>query len=296
VVAVSLAVLVASGPVVLGLAVFGGCAGLGVFLVLAGLRGRTVVAVAVGALGRRVDRLALRMALALGTGLVVFLATHWPVAALTAAGVGAWLPSAVAASGRVNAEVAKVEAIAAWTEQLRDTLAAANGLESAIAATARLAPGPIAPMVERLGARIEYERTADALRGFAADVDHPVADFVVAALVVASEHQARDLTGLLGHLATTAREEARMRTRVWVGRARTRTAVRVIAAIVPMMVAAVLALDRTYFAPYDTAGGQVALAIVAAVFLASFWAMERMGRIDVPERFIARASELRRAP
>lgn len=289
----SAAGLVASGPVVLGLAVLGGGAGLGVYLVLAGLRGRTVVAA--GTIGHRVDRLALRTTLAVGVGLVVFLATHWPVAALTAAGIGAWLPSAVTASGRVTAEVAKVEAVAAWTEQLRDTLAAANGLESAIAATARLASRPIAPMVERLGARIGYERTADALRGFAADVDHPSADFVVAALVVASEHQARDLTGLLGHLATTAREEAQMRTRVWVGRARTRTAVRVIAAIVPLMVAAVMALDRTYFAPYDTAGGQVALAIVAGVFLASFWAMERMGRIDVPERFIARAPEPGRA-
>jgi Flp pilus assembly protein TadB len=242
-------------------------------------------------IARRVDHGLLRLGLASGAGGLVFLASRWPVAALFAAGVGAWLPSAIAASGRVHAEIAKVEAIATWTEQLRDTLAAANGLESAVSATARLAPKAIAGAVERLGARIEYERTTDALRRFAVEVDHPVADFVVAALVVAAEHEARDLTGLLGHLAATARDEARMRSRVWVGRARTRTSVRVIAAVVPLMVGAVMLLDRHYMDPYNSAGGQVALFLVGLVFLASFVVMERMGRIDLPERFIGRRAD-----
>jgi len=271
----------------LGVALVGGVAGLGALIALAGLAGRPVLPR--GVVGRRVDRLVLRVGLAVCAAVVVFLASRWPVAALFAAGLAAWSPSALAASGRVNGEIAKVEAIATWTEQLRDTLAAANGLESAVSATARLAPKPIAAEVERLGARIEYERTTDALRRFAAEVDHPVADFVIAALVVAAEKQARDLSSLLGHLAATARAEARMRSRIWVGRARTRTAVRVIAAVVPLMVVAVMLLDPHYFDPYDSAAGQVALLIVGGVFLASFAAMERMGRIHVPERFVGRA-------
>jgi hypothetical protein len=272
----------------LGLGLLGAATGLGLLVVLGALTGR--LALPWRGLGQRVDRLLLRAGLAFGGATVMFLFTRWPVAALFAAGFGAWLPSAAEAGGRVHAEIAKVEAIATWTEQLRDTLAAASGLESALTATARLAPAAIAPAVERLGARVEYERTTDALRAFAADVDHPVADFAVAALVVAAEQQARDLSPLLGQLAASARDEARMRSRVWVGRARTRTSVRVIAAVVPLMVGAVMALDRHYFDPYDSAGGQAALLIVGLVFLASLAAMERMGRIALPERFVARRS------
>lgn len=271
---------------VLVAALLGGVCGLGALVALAGLIGRSVVPRRSAA--PTVDRALLRLALASGGAMVTFLATRWPVAALFAAGLGAWVPSALTASGRVQAEIAKVEAIATWTEQLRDTMAAANGLESAVSATSRLAPKPIAPAVERLGARIEYERTTDALRRFATEVDHPVADFVVAALVVAAEKEARDLSALLGHLAATARDEARMRSRVWVGRARTRTSVRVIAAVVPLMVGAVMLLDRHYFDPYNSASGQVALLVVGLVFLGSFAAMERMGRIDLPERFVGR--------
>ena len=277
---------------VLALALLGALSGLGAFVCIEAARGVTL-------LPRRspmrlADRGLLRLALALGAALVVWLGSGWPVAALFAAALGAWLPSAVRASGRVAAEIAKVEAIATWTEQLRDTLAAANGLESAIVATSRLAPRPIRAEVERLGARVEYERTTDALRRFADEVANPVCDFVVAALTVAAEKEARDLASLLGSLASTAHDEARMRNRVWVGRARTRTSVRVIAAVVPMMVVAVMMLDRHYFDPYNSSAGQVALLVVGLVFVGSLAAMERLGRIELPARFVGRAQEVGR--
>jgi tight adherence protein B len=274
----------------------GALAGLGILIVIlawcgAKLLVRPVTHSAPGDSGRRaahLDRLVLRAAAAAGAGTLMLVLTRWPVAAAGAAAGGWMAPSAIASAGRAQREIAKVEAIATWAEQLRDTLAAANGLESAISATASLAPAPIAAPVRRLGARIEYDRTTDALRRFATEVDHPVADFVVAALVVAAERQARDLAALLGHLAATARAEAGMRSRVWVGRARTRTSVRVIAAVVPLMVLAVMALDPHYFDPYDSASGQLVLLGVGGVFVASFALMERFGRIELPERFVAR--------
>lgn len=50
----------------------------------------------------------------------------------------------------------------------------------------------------------------------------------MAALVLASERQARRVGELLGSLAAATREQAKMRLRVESGRARTRTATRVI--------------------------------------------------------------------
>jgi hypothetical protein len=87
---------------------------------------------------------------------IVVLLTGWPVGALLAGLVAAVVPGTL---GRIRQEadtVARTEAVAAWTEMLRDTLAAAAGLEEAIAATATAAPEPIRPEVQRLGRRLDH--------------------------------------------------------------------------------------------------------------------------------------------
>jgi tight adherence protein B len=273
------------------LAVLGGFVGVGLLLVLAGGQRRVVLdfsAIRAGRLGPYVDRLLLRLGLALGAAIVALWASQWTVLALVAAGAGWWAPTWRRSRGTHVRELAVVEAIASWTEQIRDTLAAANGLEHAIGATAPLAPPPIASAVQRLAARSDYERLPDALRRFADEVAHPMADFVVAALVIAAEKEARDLGALLGSLAESARDEARMRTRVWVGRARSRTAVRIIIAVVVFFVGFLLVFDRAYLSPYDSGSGQLILAVIVGAFGLSFVMMERIGRIIMPERFIAR--------
>ncbi len=276
--------------IVVVVAILGAAAGIGGLLVWAGVRGVVVLdpaALADGRLGRYMDRLVLRSALAIGGGLFGLWSTRWIVVGVVAAGLGWWAPAWRSSRGDHQREVDLVEAIASWTEQIRDTLAAANGLEHAIGATASLAPAPIAAAVERLAARTDYERLPDALRRFADEVDHASADFVVAALVIAAEQQARDLGALLGNLADSARDEARMRTRVWVGRARTRSAVRIITVVIVSFVLALIAFNREYLRPYDTAGGQLVLCVIVMSFIGSFVAMQRLARIATPERFTA---------
>ena len=278
---------------VLIIAMLGSLIGLGLFLARAGLRGRVVLVRPEGLGGRlalHADRCLLRLLLAFSAAVVAIAASHWPVLAAVAAASGWYAPSALRGRGAHGRELELVEAIASWTEQIRDTLAAANGLEHAIGATASLAPRALAAPVQRLAARIGYEGLPAALRRFAEEVDHPMADFVVVALVIAAEKEARDLGALLGHLAESARDEARMRTRVWVGRARSRSAVRIIVAVVAVFVVGLLLLDRAYLRPYDTAAGQLVLALILATFGASFVLMSRMGRIAMPQRFVARRS------
>lgn len=274
----------------------GGLIGIGVLVAWLGLAGRPVLGTRARALystAARVDLLLARSTAVLLGFILTLSLTGWPVAAV-AVGVLAWsVPAALRAAGRHRRELAVVEAIAGWTEQLRDTIAGAAGLEQAIVATAPLAPAPLAGAVGALASRVGYEPLPTALRRLADDVDHPLADFVVAALVVASEHQARDLVGLLGELATAARDDASMRTRVWVGRARTRSAVRIIAVVVVVFVLGLMVLDREYLAPYDEPAGQVVLAGVLATFAAAFVLFERVGRVAVPERFVVGRPELR---
>ena len=272
-------------------ALVGACLGLGICLIITGARGQQVLtksAAAPANLAIALDQLTLRISLGVAAGFTALIASGWPVLALLAAGAASYLPTWRRTRGSHERELARVEAIASWTEQIRDTIAAANGLEHALGATAPLAPAPIAEAVQRLAARVDYEPLPAALRRFADDVDHPMADFVVAALVIAAEKEARDLGALLGQLSESARDEARMRTRVWVGRARSRSAVRIIVAVVVLFVVGLLLFNRAYLQPYDSVGGQLVLAMVLATFAGSFVMMSRMGRIAMPQRFVAR--------
>jgi hypothetical protein len=117
---------------------------------------------------------------------------------------------------------ALVEAVATWTENLRDTISASSGLEQAIIATELHSPRAISVPVRRLVASLRYGSLEDGLRRFADDVAHPTCDFVVAALITTAQHQTRDLGQLLGHLSDCARSECHLYLRIWVSRARSR--------------------------------------------------------------------------
>jgi tight adherence protein B len=261
--------------------------GLGLVLVVAGWRGAELARPTRRAFGPRVERANLRLGLAAGAAVVVGAATSWPVGAVLAGLAGWGAPSLLAGTGRHQAAVGRIEAVAGWAEMLRDTMAGAAGLEQAIVATAALAPLPIRAEVATLAVRLDGERLAPALRAFAEEVADPTCDLVVAALVLAAEHQAQRLGELLGSLAQAARDQATMRLRVEAGRARTRTSVKVIVGATTAVVVGLALVNRGYLAPYDTATGQLVLALVGAVFTAAFVWLSRMTRPAGVERFLA---------
>lgn len=266
-------------------ALAGAVSGLGLLVVLGALRGRSSLVGLVVRTGRGRVGMA-RVVLVPSVAAVTWMAVRLPVLAIAAGVAAALAPGIGRSRAGARDEAALVEAIASWTEQVRDTLAGARGLEEAVAATSGRAPVEIAPAVQRLVATVPYRGLSDALRRFADDVDHPTADFVVAALSTAADHEARDLRQLLGRVAQCAREESRMRGRIWVGRARTRSSVRIVAAVVATFVLGLATLNRGYLEPYSTAAGQGVLAGIVGVFAASLWWMARMARVDVPERFV----------
>lgn len=180
-----------------------------------------------------------------------------------------------------------VDALAVWIEQLRDTLAGARGLEQAVVATSETAPILIRPAVARLAARLDLESLGNAARSFSAELDHSMVDFVTAVLVTASEQQVRDVGALLSQLAECCRDESRMRTRVWVSRARTRSAVRIISTVVSLFVVGLVVFNRSYLEPYGSPAGTVVLMVVVVLFAVSFHLLFRFSRFEDQPRFIA---------
>ncbi|USX56432.1 type II secretion system F family protein [Lentzea sp. HUAS12] len=265
--------------------------GLGLWLFIAGWRGtkrpiRRPCKQPRSAQRRRRDLI--RTAIAITAAMVVGAATGWVVGAVLAA-LAAWaLPPVLGRDPEHVRRTARVEAIATWTEMLRDTLSAASGLEQAILATAPLAPAPIRGEVVALAARLENgERFVPSLRLLADEFADPTGDLVIAALVNAAEQQSRQLAELLGALAHTAREQVSMRMRVEAGRARTRTSVRVIVGTTLVFAIAVVVLNRSYVSAYDSATGQTVLLGVGLLFTAGFAWLNRVSRVAELPRLLA---------
>ena len=231
-----------------------------------------------------------RAALAVGLGAATGLLTRWPVAAIALGALGWFSPELFGSTAAREEATGRTEAIAAWTEMLRDTISGAHGLEEAVMTTGAVAPAAIRREVTDLAVRLEREPLDRALRQFAIDLSHPTGDLVVAALTLAAAGAVGDLGELLGTLAVSARDEAGMRLRVEAARARLRTAVRVIAGCTASTAVGLILLNRSYLDVYAGVTGQVVLALVAILWGASLWWLSRMGDFIAPERFLALAA------
>ena len=271
--------------------------GIGLLLIIAGLRGRAVF----GGAERDEEEVERRRAgspsarrsrrwLVAGTvGAVAWLVTGWFAAGLITLCAGLMLPRMFGGQGARKEWIAKTQAIATWTEMLRDTMAAADGVEEAIAATVPIAPQPIRREVGLLDARRRSEQPlTEALAAFGREIDHPSADLVVASLTMAASGEGSDFVGVLTRLATMTRDESRMYSRIEASRATVHTSGRIILAVFITTIVLISLISRDFMEPYGTIQGQLWLVLVGALFATGVVAVDRMSQIELPERFTPR--------
>jgi Flp pilus assembly protein TadB len=229
-----------------------------------------------------------RTALAVIAGVVVMVVTRWPVA-----GVGTGLlvlgwNSIGGGAGEERRSMARLEALAAWTESLRDTIAGAVGLEQAIPASLRAVAPVLHPhvraLVDRLHTRVPL---ADALRGFGDELNDASADLVVAALILNARLRGPGLRDMLGALSTSARAELDMRRRVEADRRTTRRSVQIVVGVSVGTALLLAVFNRSYVQMYNTFVGQLVLAVVVGLFALSFIWLRRLAKYDMPERFLS---------
>ncbi|RZU48776.1 Flp pilus assembly protein TadB [Krasilnikovia cinnamomea] len=219
-----------------------------------------------------------RLAVCVAVGVVVAVVTRWPVAAVLST-VGAWVLPAIIGPDRDHPRrVARIDAIATWTEALRDNLSGAAGLEQAITTSAIESPEAIRDEVTRLATRLQRSwRLPVALRAFAAELADPTADLVVAGLLMAARGSAGQLGDVLGELATSARAKVASRQRIAASRKRNRTSARVIVGVTLAMAGILTLINQGYLAPFDTATGQLVLLVAGGCFAVAFvWLAQLM--------------------
>jgi Flp pilus assembly protein TadB len=269
----------------------GALAGAGLLLLVVAVRGlpRRAAAAppAAGRLPPALAFLSQRGWKAAVAALLTLLITRWPIAAVGAGLLTMTWHGLLGGAAEERLAIARIEALASWTESVRDTIAGAVGLEQAIPSSLRAAgqvmQDPLRLLVDRLRTRMPLPA---ALERFADELDDPVADLVVASLILNAKVRGPGLREVLTALSRSAREELDMRRRVIAQRRSTRRSVQIVVGVTLVMVAVLVLFNREYVEPYAAPEGQLVLVLVLAMFAAGFFWLKRLSGFEVPGRFL----------
>ena len=236
----------------------------------------------------RVDSARLRTyGVAAVVGVLILLVTRWPLAGLAAGVLVVLGPRVLGGAAVGRRQLATIEAIASWTESLRDTAGAAAGLEQAIPATVSAAQpllrAPLRELAARLDGRVPLP---EALARFAADVNDPAADLVVAALTLNARQRAGGLDRILTSLAASSRAELEMRRKVELERRSLRHQAQRIAGAVTGFAVLQSFFARGWVAPYSSGTGQLVLGVLMAAFIGAFVRMRSLAASEPEPRFL----------
>lgn len=234
-----------------------------------------------------------RALLALGAAVLVAILTRWPVAAGAAAAVIYLWPTMFGGGKAATGQVERVEALATWTESLRDSIAGSVGLEDAIRHSLSVAPPLLQPALQRLVGRLRVQiPLTQALAAFAEEFEDSSAELVVAALILNSKLRGPGLVATLTALATAAREEIDMRRRIEEGRKSLRRTALIIVGATAIFAGGMAIFSRDYVAPYSTPLGQLMLAVVLSVFAGGLMWIRSAANLRPPERFLVGADQI----
>ncbi len=211
-----------------------------------------------------------RLAVAVAAGFLVLLATRWLMLALLAAAiVFSW--KRLLHDQRAADERRRIEGIAKWLEDLRDTLrGSAVAAEEALEQVALRPPTAIAaPLQHFLQHRRQGYRTEDALIDLGDELAHPTADAAIAAicLVIGGSTGAGRLYGTVNSLAAAARFEVTARERIDRTRAVYQSSMKRLIVIGALLVAYLRFAAGGLLDPYNTAAGQVVLLLPLGMWL-----------------------------
>jgi tight adherence protein B len=236
------------------------------------------------------------MMIALIVGVAATALTRWPVAGIMAAALVVMWPKLARAGAIEKANVAKVEAIASWTESLRDAAASESALESAIPATLDGAPMLLARPLRNLVNRLELRHPLPtALARFADEINDPGADMVVAALALNAQQRAGSLKRVLTTLASNTRAELEMRRKVLTERNGVRRQSNQVALGILALAGVQAVFLRDWVAPYGSPAGQLILAVLAGVYLALLVRAQRLAAPEPHPRFLSDVDALGQA-
>ncbi|MFI8515381.1 type II secretion system F family protein [Streptomyces sp. NPDC085460] len=184
-----------------------------------------------------------------------------------------------------KARIAKLEALAEWTQRLSEILRLGPALEQALVTSRKNPPAALADEIAELADKIKAGwLPVDALRDFANRLDDVTADKACAALMLCAVDPGPGLAKVLEDISAQLREEVAARRKIEADRAKSRTAMRSMTLICAALV--VVGFLIPYTAPYATTLGQLVLALLGAAFAAVLWWTRKLASHTPIPRFL----------
>ncbi len=234
-----------------------------------------------------VRRLGVRLIGATALGLLVFVMSSWLVPGIVVGAGTFWAIGGWQRRQRTtDAEIARLDALASWIENVRDVLMAGEQPVGAITSTVGACPPVIRPHVRRLAAGLGRQDPDIVFRRFADDLDDPLADLVAAGLSIAIRRGARTVP-VLTALAEQTRQQVDRRRLVEAERAPTRREVQALTLIMGALVLGLLVFGRSdYLDAYDESSGQLFLGASLAGYAALIVRVQKLAAFPRPGRFL----------
>ncbi len=229
-----------------------------------------------------------KIVMACAAGVVVWLLSGWPVAAvLTVAGV-LGVPYFFGAAKVVKRRIERLEALDEWTRRLADSISSGAAAVPALVRSAEHAPGPISREVTALANSLATPRLDRrvALRTFADEIDDSLGDMIALSLEIAVSAQASQrVPDVLRTMAEGVAEEVKARRSIEAGRAGPRNEAKLIV-IVQIAFVVLVSLATSYTKEYSTLLGQLVMAALGLVVIAALWMLRRFSTGTLPPRIL----------
>ncbi|HET6857475.1 MAG TPA: hypothetical protein VFH94_10315 [Streptomyces sp.] len=236
------------------------------------------------------DNYRLLLAGGAGTGALMWAITGWPVHGLLAFTTVAGLPFVLYPGGSGRTEVARLDALAEWLQQLASVRAGGKPLEGTIVAL-NTVPALLAQPVGRLADRLSGGMPArSAYRSLADDLASRIGDDIAQLFMDHVTSRGPGLARALSAQAVlVARQAADLRD-IDAERAKARSEARRVS-LFAITVVAVILINGSYSAPFATPLGQLGLLVLGVLFTASLLWLRRMAVMEDEPRTLLTAEE-----
>lgn len=211
-----------------------------------------------------------KLALAVLIGLLLGYATGWVGAGLLGFILAWYGPQIIAGIIRQRKNLARIESVALWAEQLRDLVTAGGSVSGSILLSAPYSPEPIRPLIQKLSEETLAFGLSEALKRFSIRARSAYVDRLSLGLKIADESGAK-LRDLLDDLAESLRSAVEVRFRTEATQTRVLMNGGVIMGITLLLGVVIAIMTPDYFDEYYGLVGQIVLcAVVGIYFLAIF--------------------------
>ncbi|MCX4673646.1 hypothetical protein OG453_44630 [Streptomyces sp. NBC_01381] len=211
-------------------------------------------------------------------GVGVWVWTGWPVHGLLAAGALSGLPFLLHPGGSARLQIARLEAMAQWLQQLASVHGGGKPLEQTVIDSLPNSPRALRREITDLAGRLEAQLPAvDAYRLFADDLGDRTGDEVTMLFMDHAGTRGPGLAKALTRMAELVGRNASDFRDIDTDRAKVRSNARRVSLFVLAVVSVALA-NPAYTAPYGTLPGQAFLTGLGVLFVLALRWMRRMAQ------------------